>query len=187
VEITEGLFIGVLASINLLLGFGLGIPVARGLRLVDGRSVQLLPYFIVAVGVYFLECVAFTAGMTTQIFSLGLALVWGLALGLRLPRRTSSRKGMKIALSLAAYSSLPAISFCAMLPVAFSLGQQDVLSVEDGLRFGLPHFLPRPLNTVLGFCAALAASTLLAKMVLTTGGASLFLYLRSRPDARETQ
>jgi hypothetical protein len=185
VEITEGLFIGVLAVTNLVLGFGLGVPVARSLGRVDGRSRRPLLYFIVVVGVYFGECVAFAAGMATQVFSLSLALVWGLGLGFWLPRQTPPRKGAKIALSIAGYSTLPTVSFCVMLPVAFSLGQQAVLSVQDGAQFGLPDFLPWPLNTVLGFCSALAASTLLAKTVLTAGGTSLLLQLRSRSDTGE--
>jgi hypothetical protein len=187
VDIGEGPFVGVLAAANLFLGFGLGIPVARCLRLIDGQSRRLPPYFIVVVGVYLSECVAFAAGMATQVFSLGLALVWGLVLGFWLPPRTSARKGAKIALSLAAYSTLPTVSFCTILPVAFSLGRQSVLSIEDGLRFGLPRFLPWPLTTVLGFCVALALSTLLAKMAVTAGATHLLLRLRPSAEANDTQ
>lgn len=185
-DVSEGLFIAVLAFVNLVLGFGLAIPVTRLLRQADERPRRRLPCFIAVVGVYFLECVAFAAGMATQVFSLGLAVVWGMVLGLWLPHRTSHRSGVKIALSVAAYSTLPTLSLCAILPVAFSLGQQSVLSIEDGLRFGLPPFLPRPFNTVLGFCSVLAVSTLLAKMVITTGGTCLLLSLRPKTTNAKT-
>ena len=74
-EPTEVSFVVVLALVNLALGLGLAVLIAGRLGEVTGRPGRFSRYFVMLVGMYFLECVAFPAGMATQAFSIGLAFI----------------------------------------------------------------------------------------------------------------
>ena len=178
-EPAEVTLITILAIVNLAAGFGCAVPIANLLRKVDGKSKGFLRYLAVLIGIYFLECVAFPAGMATQCFSVGLAFVWGIVFGLWLRSGTSPREALRIAFSLSIYSCLPTGSFCVVLPVMWLIGGGHILSSEEGTGFGIPD-LPWPLDTILGFCAALMLGTIVMKTVITTGEVSLLIYLREK-------
>ena len=55
------------------------------------------------------------------------------------------------------------------VPIAKLLG-------EVGFNFGIPGFLPWPLNTILGFCVALLAGTVVLKAGITVGEVSLLIH-----------
>ena len=59
------------------------------------------------------------------------------------------------------------------------IGGGHILSSEEGTGFGMPD-LPWPLDTILGFCAALMLGTIVMKTVITTGEVSLLIYLREK-------
>ena len=80
---------------NLLAGFGLAVPISRQLVRINGSEKMFYRYFGMLVGIYFVECVAFSAGMATQVFSIGLAFIWGGVLGLWLRSRAPARKILK--------------------------------------------------------------------------------------------
>lgn len=163
---------------NLAAGLGLAIPIAGMLQKNIGRQNKTLRYVSLLVGVYFLECVAFTFGMCTQIFTFGLAIVWGIVLGLWWQGRTELQKGVKTAILFSLYGCVPTLSFVFLLLLIWAIADQGLLNVEQAENFGIPQFVPWPFNTMLGFCAGLAAGTILIKTLITTG---IVKWLISRP------
>lgn len=182
-EPAEYVFVIVLTAVNLAGGLGLSRPIAKLLGEQTGKPDRFFRYFAMLIGIYFLECVAFAAGMATQVFSIGLAFVWGLVFGLWLRGLAPSSEVRKASFLVALYTCLPTTSFGLLLLVAKLLGGSNVLSVQEGTAFGIPYFVPWPLNTILGFCAALVLGTLVLKTAITTGGVSLLVHLGGKPPA----
>ena len=172
----------VLAVINLAAGFGCAVPIARGLCKITGKLNRFFRYFASLIGIYFVECIAFPMGMCTQIFTIGLAFVWGIIFGLWLRRYGPRRAVLKQAFFLALYGCLPTASFCFLIPAAWLVGGGHILSAEEGIGFGIPDFFPWPLNTILGFFAALVIGTVVLKTLITTGEVSLLIHLREKKD-----
>ena len=177
---SEHVFIAVLIVVNLAMGFGFAIPVARVLGEISGKSGSLVPYVVMLVAVYFAECVAFSAGMATQVFRVGLAFVWGAVLGLWLRRRAPAHKVLKAAICWALYGILPTVSLCILVLLSFVIAGESILSTEAGLDFGIPGFVPWPLNTLLGLCAALGIGTVVLKTAITTGEVGLLVRLAQK-------
>ena len=177
---SEIIFIVILAATNLVAGFGCAVPIAKQLCKINDRPKRFFRYFVMLIGIYFAECVAFSAGMGTQVFSVGLAFVWGIVFGLWLRGRSSPRQIIKTVFSIAVYSSLPTVSFAVLIILAWLVGGQSIFSVEVGRDFGIPPYVPWPLSTMLGFCTALAVGTVVLKTVITTGEVSLFVHLLPR-------
>lgn len=165
---------------NLLAGFGCAIPVARLLGKVNRKPTRVFSYFAMLIGIYFIECVALSAGMGTQVFSVGLAFVWGIIFGLWLRHRASTREVLKTSFFFSLYSSLPAASFI-VIPIGALIDGWHILRVEEGARFSIPDFIPWPLSTILGFWTALAIGTVVFKTVITTGEVSLLIHLGEKP------
>jgi len=157
-----------LVVINLAGGFGCAVPIARALGKVAARPTRVSRYFAMLIGIYFIECVAFPAGMCTQIFTVGLAFVWGIVFGLWLRARGPRRAILKLAFSLALYGSLPTASLCILIPLTTLLSGRRILSAEQGIAFGIPDFFFWPLNTILGFFTALLIGTVVFKTLITT-------------------
>jgi hypothetical protein len=175
-----------LIVVNLLAGLGSAIPLAGMLARTSGRTMEVSRCYAILVGVYLVECAAVVMGMGIPVFSIGLALVWGIVLGRWLRRLAAeTREAARISLYLSLYSSLPAASFI-IVPVAAWLGGHAILSVDAGSRFGIPSFIPWPMNTILGFYAACALGALLFKTVVTTGEALWLIHrgLRKAESAR---
>jgi len=170
-----------LAAVNLTAGFGFAVPIARLLGGISGQPVRFLRYLVFLIGIYFVECVAFSAGMCTQVFSVGLAFLWGIIFGLWLRSRTSARKALTASFLVSIYTSLPTASFCILIPVAAIVGGGHILSAQEGTSFGIPDFLPWPLNTIFGFFAAVLIGTLVFKTIITTGEVGLLIHLGENP------
>jgi hypothetical protein len=131
--------------------------------------------FLILLFVYLIECVAFSAGMATNIFTFGTAFVWGIVLGLWLRKYSlSHRKIVKTLLFFSLFTSLPALSFIS-IPLIMSLGDMSITTVKEGIRFGIPEFVPYPFNTILGFCITVSTTALIFKMAITTGLGVLIL------------
>jgi hypothetical protein len=175
----SGLII-VLVVVNVAAGLGFAIPIARGLSEINNKREKVFRYVLMLVGVYCAECVAFSAGMATQVFTVGLAFVWGVVFGLWLRGRAPGREVIKQVFFISVYTSLPTVSFCVVVPAATGLYGWAILSGTDGMRFGVPEFLPWPLNTILGFCAALLTGTVVLKTVITTGEVGLLVRRREK-------
>ena len=107
--------------------------------------------------------------MCTQVFSVGLAFVWGIVFGLWLRGRAPAREVLKQAFFVSIYGCLPTASFSIIIPVIMLIGGGHILSDEEGVSFGIPEFLPWPLNTILGFFTALVIGTVVLKTLITTG------------------
>ena len=73
------------------------------------------------------------------------------------------------------YGCMPAISFAALLLVIWIISGNGLLNIEQAYKFGIPDFIPWPFNTVLGFCVALAAGTIILKTFITTGIVALIV------------
>ncbi|HUT31412.1 MAG TPA: hypothetical protein VMX13_16580 [Sedimentisphaerales bacterium] len=176
----EQFLIVLLVVVNVAMGLGFAAPIARLLGRISGKSASLVRYVIMLVAVYFAECVAFSAGMATQVFSIGLAFVWGAVLGLWLRRRAPANKVLKAAVYWALYGSLPTVSFCILVLFSFVIAGESILSSEAGVEFGIPDLVPWPLNTILGFCAALGIGTAVLKTAITTGEVRLLIHLAEK-------
>jgi len=171
----------ILVIVNLILGFGCAVPLARLLRRLKGQLSGVSRHFVILVGIYFVECVAVVVAMGMPVFSVGLAFIWGIVFGLWLRNRAPTCEVLKTSFFLALYSSLPAISFI-LIPVMAWVKGWHILSPADGARFGIPDFLhlPWPLDTILGFYAALVVGAILFKSVITTGEVSLIIHFKEK-------
>jgi hypothetical protein len=174
---SENALILALIMANLIAGFGLAIPISKGLcRLTNKR--RFFRYFAMLVGIYFLECVAFAWGMCTQVFTISLSFVWGTIFALWLRDSAPAGKIIRTGLFVALYGCLPTISFCVTILAVWIIAGNGLLSVEQAGQFGIPGFVPWPLNTMLGFCVALSAGTIILKTAITTCIVSLIVKAR---------
>jgi hypothetical protein len=176
----DRIFIAALAALNLAGGLAGAWLLTNVLSPPAARPKLRALLFLVCLGVYCLECVAFAAGMATQVCVLALAVVWGIVLGRWLPYVVSLRRSWRVLVLVGGYTSFPTLSFCILLPLAFALGRGSIVSPQAGLEFGMPDFVPLPLQTVLGFCLALGCGTLFLKCVITTVVASWVSHHRWR-------
>jgi hypothetical protein len=183
----EKVLIILLVTVNLAAGFGFAVPIARLLGEVTGGPARFSRHFAILVSLYFVECMAFSAGMGTQVFSIGLAFFWGVVFGLWLRGRAAPQKVLKTSFLFALYSSLPTVSFGVLILLVWMVGgwlvggrtiAETILSTEAGAELGVPDFVPWPLNTILGFCSALVIGTVVLKTVITTGEVSLLIHLK---------
>ncbi|HEY4759914.1 MAG TPA: hypothetical protein VIH42_04975 [Thermoguttaceae bacterium] len=166
---SENVLIMALILTNLAAGFGFAIPLAGLLAKTAGQHNKIMRYFVLLVGVYFLECVAFPLGMCTQIFTFALAVVWGIVLGLWLRDKTESQKAIKVATAFSLYGCAPTISFAVCLSILWLIAGKGLFNAQQAGEFGIPQFVPWPFNTMLGFCAGLVAGTIMIKIAITSG------------------
>jgi hypothetical protein len=158
-----------LAVTNLVGGSIIGAFLAKGFaRLTDKRN-HFFRYFAMMLGLYFFECIAFAFGMCTQVFTISISLVWGALFSLWLRNIVPAGKIIKTCLFIALYGCLPTVSFAVLLCIIWVISGNGLLNVEQAYNFGIPDFVPWPINTMLGFCVALAAGTIILKTVFTTG------------------
>jgi hypothetical protein len=186
-EPAETVFVIILAAVNLAVGFGFSVPIAKLLRRLTGQRTKCFRYFAALVGIYFVECVAFAAGMATQVFSIGLAFVWGIAFGRWLRERATAREVVRTGLLVALYTSAPTASFGVLLLLGKLVEGSNLISIDQAIAFGIPHFVPWPLNTILGFCVALVIGTVALKTVITAGEISLLIHLGGKPAPERSQ
>jgi hypothetical protein len=171
--------VGALVITNLICGFGCAVPLAKGLGRLMGEPNRLLRYFAMFVGIYFLECVAFAFGMCTQVFTITLGLVWGVLFGLWLKVLAPKRKIIRHTALIAFYGCIPTVSFALALLIFWVVSGNGLLNIEQAIEFGIPDFVPRPFNTMLGFCVALTAGTIILKTAFTTGIAAFIVRVKS--------
>jgi len=74
------------------------------------------------------------------------------------------------------------VSF-ALVPILMVFAGWSIVNVDDGLRFGIPQFVPWPVNTIMGFCIFVAGVAVLLKTIITTGEA-LLLFRWGGPSGR---
>jgi hypothetical protein len=174
----------ILIIVNLLTGFGFAIPIAKLLSKVNEKPTRIFRHFAILIGIYFVECVVLVMGMGIPVFSVRLAFIWGIVFGLWLRFRASTGEVLRVSLFLSLYSCLPATSFI-LIPVLAGLGGRNILSAEEGFRFGIPDFLhlPWPLNTILGFYAVLVIGAVVLKTIITLGEVSLLIHFGKKPEA----
>ena len=167
-------------ALNAVLGLACGWRSTAFLGRISGGRVRRIHAFPVLLAAYVVECAAFSASMGTNALGFGLALLWGAVLGVCVRRLAASEQEQRRAVWwLAVYSSLPAASY-ASVPVLCAIGGWSVLNPQAGARFGIPGFLPWPLNTILGFCVLVAAVGVLVKVTLTTRLAFVLIRRGSR-------
>jgi len=176
----EQVFVVLLLVVNLAAGLGCAVLIARRLGRITASASRVLRYSAVLTVIYFLECVAFSAGMCTQIFSVGLAFVWGIIFGLWLRHKAPAREILKAAFFVSIYTSLPTASFCILVPLVRLMEGGHILSTPEGVSFGIPDFLPWPFSTILGFFSAVMVVTIVLKTAITTGGVGLLIRHRQK-------
>jgi hypothetical protein len=169
----------IVVTLNLVAGFSFAVPLSRLFSRLDKEPPRVFRYFVIFIGIYFLECVAIVSMMLVPIISIGLAFVWGICFGLWLRARTSLRKALKTSFYLSLYSSLPVVSFI-VVPVLALFAGRPILSAGEGASFGIPGFVPWPMNTILGFYAILTIGIAVLKTVIITGGVSLLFHSKEK-------
>ena len=175
----------IVVTLNLIAGFSFAVPLSMLFGRLDREPPRVSRYYVILIGIYFLECVAIVSMMLVPVLSIGLAFVWGICFGLWLRVRTSRDKAIKTSFFLSLYSSLPAVSFIVVPVVALFAGR-PILSADEGSSFGIPSFIPWPLNTILGFYAGLAIGVIALKAVITTGGVRLLFHFKEKPKKDST-
>ncbi len=175
-----------LALVNLSLGFGFAFHLVKLLNQATPGPPRFIRFFILLIGIYFLECVAIVAAMLLPLFSLGLAFAWGVIFGVWLRESAPAYKILKTSFTISIYSSLPAASFI-LVPLFGLLSGWDILSAEEGIHFGIPDALYWPFNTILGFYTAISLGLLVLKPVITTGIVSLLIHLKGNSDNRKKE
>lgn len=153
----------ILIVVNLVFLIGFGWPLAGKLSRSLG-SAGTLKWMFALAGIYLAECVAFSASMATNVWSFALAFVWGAVFGRKF-RNIGEQKPLLLKLSL--FTCLPAISFVSILILAM-IGGWPIFTVEGGISFGIPEFVPWPFSTMLGFFAAVIGSAIIVKTFITT-------------------
>ncbi len=169
----------IVVILNLAAGFGFAVLLSRLFSKLDKESPRVFRYFAILIGIYFLECVAIVSMMLLPVLSIALAFVWGICFGLWLRVRTSRHEAIKTSFFLSLYTSLPAVSFIVVPFLALFAGR-PILSAEEGASFGIPGFVPWPINTILGFYAALAIGVLVFKTAITTGGVRMLFHFKEK-------
>jgi hypothetical protein len=176
----------IVVTLNLVAGLSFAFPLSRLFSKLEREPPRVFRYYVIFIGIYFLECVAIVSMMLVPIISIGLAFVWGICFGLWLRARTSPQKALKASFYLSLYSSMPVVSFIVVPVLALSAGR-PILSADEGASFGIPDFVPWPMNTILGFYAVLAIGVLVLKTVIITGGVILLFHFKEKPPTESTQ
>jgi hypothetical protein len=169
-----------LALTNLVGGLILGGFLAIGFSRLTQKPNHFFKYLALSLGLYFLECVAFTWSMGTQILSIILSIEWGILFGLWLKGIAPQKQIIRQMLLVSLYGCLPAASFAAIILIVWVISGNGLLNIEQARNFGIPDFVPWPLNTILGFCVALAAGTIILKTTITTGIIALIVHDKGR-------
>jgi len=153
-------------------GIGTAIPLAKNLTKIYSDRKNLFRYFKILILIYFLECIALVLGMGIPVLNVCLAFIWGPLFGMRLGYRAPKSIVLRSTLFLSLYSSLPSASFI-FIPIMSLIVGWNILSAEDGYRFGIPNFLKIswPFNTILGFYLLLVMLAVLLKTITTVSGA----------------
>ena len=155
--------------LNVCLGLGLAWPLAGVLAGLGGKPSGRGSRATILVLVYLMECVAVSASMGSNVLGICLAILWGFLLARRLCRLGLATRSIRQAvLFFSLYTSLPAASLFSV-PAVAALNGWPVLTVEDGTRFGIPEWLPPPMNTILGFFIVVSIGGVVAKVAITTG------------------
>jgi hypothetical protein len=170
-----------LALTNLVGGLILGAFLAVGFARLTQKPNRFLKYLALSLGLYFLECIAFAWSMGTQIFSIILSIEWGILFGLWLKGLAPQKRIIRQMFFVSLYGCLPAVSFAAILLIVWVTSGNGLLNAEQAYNFGIPDFVPWPLNTILGFCVALAAGTIILKTFITTGIVALIVRDKEGP------
>lgn len=157
-----------LALTNLIGGIALGVFLAFGFSRLAQKQNRFFKYLMLSLGLYLFECIAFAWGMCTQIFSIILSIEWGILFGLWLKGIAPQKQIIRQMLFVSLYGCLPAVSFATILLIIWVISGNGFLNVEQAYKFGIPDFVPWPVNTILGFCVALAAGTIILKTFITT-------------------
>ncbi|MGA2070250.1 MAG: hypothetical protein ABSG97_02780 [Sedimentisphaerales bacterium] len=180
---SENALMSSLALTNLIGGLVLGGFLAIGFSRLTQKQNRFFKYLVLSLGLYFLECVAFTWSMGTQILSIILSIEWGILFGLWLKGLAPQKLIIRQMFFVSLYGCLPAVSFAAILLIVWVISGNGLLNIEQAYNFGIPDFVPWPLNTILGFCAALAAGTIILKTFITTGIVALIVRDKESHDA----
>lgn len=155
---------------NLIFGLGGAALLAGPLSEAKAEPNQVRWNFGLLVGVYVLESASVAASMATMILPIALAFVWAAVLG-RWLRRSGAPipKARRTAFAFAVYSSLPALSL-VLIPIVAAFCGRNVVSAQEAVRFGIPAFVPWPMNSILGLFTVIPVGTLILKVLITTTG-----------------
>jgi hypothetical protein len=169
----------VLLLLNIIIGLGVAVPLARHLERSVPNTKGKRYFFVILVVAYIAESVALIVGMGIPVLNLFLAGMWGFLLNRRLAQRMPKRSILSNTLYLSMYSCLPILSFL-IVPLFMWLSGGSILEREAGVQFGIPEFMPSFLQTVLGFYLFIYIGAALAKIVIMIGFVVLIPSVRGK-------
>jgi len=171
----------VLVAVNLAMGFGFAPLVSSVFTRASTSSRSVFRNGILFIGIYAAESLALIFAMGMPLFSIGLAFVWGIMFRKRLKKDLSQQELMKFSLHLSLYSSMPLVSFITV-PIIASIHGWHMLDSAQGMHFGIPEFLPWPLDTIFGFFSVLIITALMLKVLITMYELRVIVFLKNKSN-----
>ena len=153
---------------NMAMGLAGALVLARQFGRVRPGAVRAC--FVMFLGIYLVESFAVAASMMTMVLPIVLAFLWPRLISSWLLKSWAPAEyPRKVAREFAVYTGLPALS-AVLMPVVAGLCVRNIISTAGGESFGIPSFLPWPLNSILGFFGAVSVVTFVLKVIITTRG-----------------
>jgi len=170
-----------LVALNIAVGFSLAPFVSRVFTRVSTSSGSAFRNGILFIGIYAAESIALIIAMGMPLFSIGLAFIWGIIFRKRL-KKDLSRQELKIfSFWLSLYSSMPIVSFI-IVPIIALIRGWHILDSVQGTHFGIPGFLPWPLDTIFGFFMVVIITALMLKVLITMYELRVIVFLKNRSN-----
>lgn len=158
--------VSALVALNIAVGFSLAPLVSSVFAQVSTSSGSAFRNGILFIGIYAAESIALIIGMGMPLFSIGLAFVWGIIFRRRLKKDLSRQEAIKFSFWLSLYSSMPLVSFI-IVPIIALIRGWHILDSIQGAHFGIPGFLPWPMDTIFGFFTGVIIIAFTLKVLIT--------------------
>ena len=144
-DLAEIVLIGINLVIGIIFSFIMSKRIFEFLKWTRNRYLLIL----ILLALYLFEGITIAAGMLTPLFTFGLATITGIVFGFMI-RKNEPDGVIKSTLHLSCFLCLPAITLI-IIPVLLLFTDWNIFSSAHGSRFGIPEFIPFPLNAILGF------------------------------------
>ena len=157
----------VLIGINLILGIIFSFIISQRILRYFKWENKKFTLIIVLLLLYLIEGITIAAGMLTPFFTFGLAIIIGIVFGYIIKKK-ELHKIVKSTLLLSFFLCIPAITLI-MIPIVCFFSEWNIINSIDGYRFGIPEFIPYPLNTILGFYLSIITLFITINLLLING------------------
>lgn len=139
----------ILVGTNFVFGIFFSVVVSRRIANNFSWRKNRFLFFILLTALYLFEGMSIAAGMFTPVFTFVLAVMTGAVFGL-IVKKHDLTMVVKSAKQLSFFTCIPAITM-VLIPIICFIYNWDIFSSSFGKDFGIPEFIPFPLNTIFGF------------------------------------